>query len=312
MGSFETRVGPGEEMRADLFLSSARKLMTRSQLKSRSALIRVNGKPVKPSRELREGDDVNVSWEEEDAPGLEAEDIPLSVLFEDDDVLVVDKAQGMVTHPANGNWRGTLVNAFLWRLKARTGDGLLRGEATADPASVLRPGIVHRLDKDTSGVIILAKTREAHAFLAAQFAARTLRKRYIAIVKGKPPANEGLIDTMLGRDRTDRKRFAVVEGRGKRALTRYRLVRSYGSGYSLLSLEPKTGRTHQLRVHLRHIGCPILGDPVYGRKDPKFPAATLMLHAFRLRILLPGGEVRTFTARLPPRFRAILYVLDEK
>ncbi len=316
MGAFETRVEPGEESRADVFLSSARRLMTRSQLRSRSAVIRVNGKAVKPSRELKAGDTVAVAWDDEPPRDLEAEDIPISALFENDDVLVADKAQGMVTHPAAGNWSGTLVNAFLWRLGAGRGDGLSSPNAPdgpGDPGARMRPGIVHRLDKDTSGVMILAKNDAALAFLSAQFSSRTARKRYLAIVRGAPPREAGLVDTLLGRDPGDRKRIAVLKDRGKRAITRYRVIRAFAEGYALLSLELKTGRTHQIRVHLRHLGCPILGDPVYGKKDARFPDATLMLHSYRLRILLPGEEApRTFTAPLPDRFKRVLGRLSKK
>jgi 23S rRNA pseudouridine1911/1915/1917 synthase len=297
-------VGPGQEQRVDRFISDCWKILTRSQLKARDAAIQVNGLPAKPSRAVKAGDAVTVSWEEAPVPSLAAEDIPLDILYEDQRVLVVDKAQGMVCHPANGNWSGTLVNAALGHL----GSGGLSASPGGGPA--FRPGIVHRLDKDTSGVIILAKDPDALEFLAAQFRDRTARKQYLAIVRGNPNPPEGSIDTILCRDPAERKRFAVSQGhgkgKGKRALTLYRELKRI-PGYSLMSLKPRTGRTHQLRVHMKHLGCPILGDPVYSRLDARYPAASLMLHAYRLKIRLPGeSEPRLFCAPIPPRFRAIL------
>ncbi|MDR0760381.1 MAG: RNA pseudouridine synthase, partial [Treponema sp.] len=169
-----------------------------------------------------------------------------------------------------------------------------------------------RLDKDTSGVIIAAYDDDALAFLSAQFAERRAKKIYAAIVQGAPPEARGRVDMRIVRDSRDRKRFTVSEDRGRSALTQYKVVRKLG-GYSLLRLMPRTGRTHQLRVHLKYLGCPILGDPIYGRRDPRFPAATLMLHAKALSILIPDALSppetplsRTFSAPLPPRFISFL------
>jgi 23S rRNA pseudouridine1911/1915/1917 synthase len=177
------------------------------------------------------------------------------------------------------------------------------------PGEAFRPGIIHRLDKDTSGVIIAAYTKEALAFITGQFKARAVRKGYRALVRGVLPVSSGLIATQICRDSQDRKRFTVSQDRGKTALTRYRVIRSW-SGYSLLALMPKTGRTHQLRVHLRHIGYPILGDPLYGGLDRAFPGLGLMLHAQSLRLILPGeSSPRTFKAPLPYRFRNMFHYL---
>jgi 23S rRNA pseudouridine1911/1915/1917 synthase len=169
---------------------------------------------------------------------------------------------------------------------------------------------VHRLDKDTSGVLIAAWDAEALAFLAEQFKSRRVRKSYGAIIRGSLREDRGLLETLICRDRRDRKRFAVSTDRGKPAVTSYRVIRSWGT-HSLVLLRPKTGRTHQLRVHMRHLGHPILGDPIYGVPDPRFPGASLMLHAKSLCLLLPGAtEKRTFRTPLPPRFREILAVLQ--
>jgi 23S rRNA pseudouridine1911/1915/1917 synthase len=221
-------------------------------------------------------------------------------MYEDRRVVVINKAQGMVVHPGAGNRRGTLANALLFRRLRREGAPVQSG-VFAGPAG-LRPGIVHRLDKDTSGVIIAAWDDEALAFLADQFKNRRVKKNYLALIPGALKEGEGRIETMISRDSRDRKRF-TVSGAGRIAVTRYRILRSWKS-HSLLLLRPKTGRTHQLRVHMRHLGHPISGDPVYGGVDPLFPDCGLLLHAHSLSLILPGhDEAQTFRAPLPERFR---------
>jgi 23S rRNA pseudouridine1911/1915/1917 synthase len=284
-------------MRLDRFVAEHMGLFTRSQTKSRVAGLRVNGEPARPSRRLRVGDRVAVDYTEPPVGGLTAEAIPLAILFENDQVVVIDKSPGMVVHPGSGNRSGTLVNALLAHCT---------GLAEAFGGSAARPGIVHRLDKDTSGVIITAKNPVAHEHLARQFRDRRARKRYLAVVRGVPRTPSGRIDGSIARSRSDRKRFAPVAAGGRRAVTDWRVLRRF-EGFSLMLLEPKTGRTHQLRVHLRQLGTPILGDSLYGGKDARFPGATLMLHAWRLRITLPGeSSVREFRAPLPERFRSLL------
>jgi 23S rRNA pseudouridine1911/1915/1917 synthase len=323
-------VGPGGATRADAYIAEASGLLSRSQIKAREAVIRVNGSEAKGSRPLKEGDKVEVLWTDEAADSMEAEDIPLSILYEDERVVVVDKAQGMVTHPGAGNRRGTLANAVLFLAR---GGRASRAPATGAPATgapaasvpsrapAMRAGIVHRLDKDTSGVIVAAKDLEAQVFLAEQFKERLARKEYLAIVRGHPLPTSGRIADRLGRDRRDRKRFAAVTEGGRAAVTDYRVLAYWtaapsagakrGESYALVSLRPKTGRTHQLRVHMAGLGTPILGDPIYGRKDGRFPDATLMLHAYRLRITLPGaGKPSVFKAPLPLRFKETLLALS--
>ncbi len=295
-----------EGQRVDRWLAETARVVTRSQLKARGAVILVNGREAKPSRLLKPGERVAVSWIEEPPEGLVPEDLPLSVLYEDERTIVVDKAQGMVTHPGHGNRRGTLANALLGRLAAAG-----RGGGPDAPES-FRGGVVHRLDKDTSGVIVAAKDPAAQAALAAQFKDRTTRKEYLAVTRGLPEPPEGRVENRLGRDPRERKRFAAVPEGGKAAVTDYRVLAVYGR-YALVALRPKTGRTHQLRVHLAGLGAPILGDPIYGKRDPDFPAATLMLHAFRLRIRLPGKEEPSlFKAPLPSRFVALLAELERR
>ncbi|MDR1949096.1 MAG: RluA family pseudouridine synthase [Spirochaetaceae bacterium] len=278
----------GGELRLDRYVAEQLKLLSRSQIKARALEARLNGKKVRISRPVKPGDLLELSWTSPEPVYLIPEDLPLDILYEDERVVVVNKAQGMVVHPGAGNRTGTLANALLFRR---------RGGAGEAPAG-FRPGIVHRLDKDTSGVIIAAYDDQALAFLADQFKARTARKIYAALVRGRPKAGEGWIETRITRDRRDRQRFTVSEERGKIALTYYQVKKSWGK-CSLLLLRPKTGRTHQLRVHLRYLGCPILGDPLYGFGEE----GGLMLHAKSLSLVLPGEtEKRIFRTPLPPRF----------
>jgi 23S rRNA pseudouridine1911/1915/1917 synthase len=292
-------------LRLDVFVAERLGLFTRSQARARIVEVTVNGAVARLARRVKTGDVVCVTWTDPPPPELQAEEMPLVILFENDDVVVLDKPQGLVVHPGSGNHAGTLVNGLLFRYSAL--GAAFGGE---DP----RPGIVHRLDKDTSGVIIVARNPRAHEALAAQFRDRSVRKRYVAIVQGIPSPAEGRIDARLARDRRDRKKFRCVQTGGRTAVTRYRVLRTWGTGraaHSLVLFSPRTGRTHQLRVHARAIGMPILGDPLYGARDPLFPEATLMLHAASLRITLPGEtEPRLFSARLPSRFRAVVKQLQ--
>jgi 23S rRNA pseudouridine1911/1915/1917 synthase len=286
--------------RLDSYIADTLRLFTRSQAKRRICKLLVNGKPAKLSKRVQQGDLLELEYL--DAPQMELlpEAIPLDILFEDANVVVIRKPQGMVVHPAAGNWTGTLVNALLHHYG---------GLQERFPHEQARPGIVHRLDKDTSGIIIAAKDPESREFLAGQFRRRRVGKQYIAIVQGAPAEGEGLLDSRIARDRKHRKRFRVLRtGReGKRAITLYRVLKRKG-GYALLSLRPRTGRTHQLRVQLASLGCPIVGDTLYGGKAG-FP---LLLHAYRLRIRLPGErEPRTFRDPLPDRFREFWGSLPE-
>ncbi len=288
-------------MRLDKYCALRPDAISRSRLKNGALEIFVNGQPAKMSRRVRPDDRLCIRWEDPIPEGLEAEDIPLSILYEDENVTVLDKAQGMVTHPAAGNWTGTLVHALLWHWKQETSGGNLR------------PGIVHRLDKDTSGVIITARNLETETFLQERFRSRSVGKVYAAILCGVPRELRGDIRTQILRDPKNRKRFtwSADPEKGRLAHTEYKVVRVYGP-YSLVLFNLHTGRTHQLRVHSRYLGCPILGDPVYGKKDELFPDATLMLHARTLRICLPGSETpMNFEAPVPLRFKKILTTLKE-
>ena len=302
--------------------------ISRSQLKNGAKSIVLNGKNAKLSSKVKNGDEIEISWEDVSSEeiaelSLKAENIPLNILYEDENVCVINKKQGMVVHPACGNWSGTLVNALLYHFADgagyRGGAGHSSGTKSDDTKNcdtkpTLRPGIVHRLDKDTSGTIITAKNVQIESYLKQQFLFRRVKKEYIAICKGIPNEKSGNIKLNIVRDTRDRKKFTTTDDptKGKFARTVYRCIASYGP-YSLMKCKLKTGRTHQIRVHLKSIGCPILGDPIYGSKDSVFDTATLMLHSSVLSIRLPGDtEFSTFKSPTPVRFKKVMKVLHEK
>ena len=293
-----------QAVRLDKYLSDSLELFPRSQYDRREVVVVLAGKSLKPSAKLEGGENLSIRWADLPENAFGAEDIPLDVLYEDENVMVVNKPRGMVVHPAHGHWSGTLVQALLYRVKD------LAENFEEEVSSELRPGIVHRLDKDTSGVLIAAKTPKALEFLAAQFRNRSTEKTYFAVVKGSPKSDSGMIEGWLGRDPKNRQRFAAVGAtQGKPAVTAWSVVARV-PGYTLIRFRPHTGRTHQLRVHSALMGCPILGDPIYARTDPKAPEAPLMLHAAQLSIELPEGRGRqVFKAPLPPEFRAQHFAL---
>lgn len=249
----------------------------------------LNGKPVKKRICPVEGDEIEVCFQAIPGPSLEPEAIPLNILYEDEHILAINKPPGMVTHPAPGNWSGTFVNALLAHCKNL--------ELNNDP---IRPGIVHRLDKDTSGLLIAAKTLAAHQKLIEDFSQRKIEKTYLAIVFGKPEM--GIIDAPIGRHPTKRKEMAIVE-KGRDAVTHVETM-AYNEQISLVRLRPKTGRTHQIRVHLKHIGCPILGDPIYGSERSLLRPQRLLLHAYQLQFIHPVTKVPVnLTAPVPDDFK---------
>jgi 23S rRNA pseudouridine1911/1915/1917 synthase len=264
--------------RLDHFLAGAVPALSRARLQAliRSGDVRLNGAQSKPNARLRPGDLVTVV---EPAPvRTEAmpENLPLEVLFEDDDLIVVNKAPGMVVHPAAGNWEGTLVNALLHHCTSLSGVG---GEQ--------RPGIVHRLDKDTSGCLVAAKNDFSHQSLSRQFAGREVQKIYLALVAGTFSEERGSVEAPIGRHPVDRKKMTVLpEGSGRSARTDWQVLGSFGGG-TLVKCTLHTGRTHQIRVHLRHLGHGLLGDEVYGRRAGY---ARQMLHAWRLGFVHPRSR----------------------
>lgn len=290
--------------RLDKYIASLKDGMNRSKLKSSATEILVNSKPAKLSSKVKAGDKIDIQWDENIPTDIIPENIPLNIIYEDENVTVVNKEQGMVTHPAAGNWDGTLVNALLYHWK-RESIAEIKDDDIGKVLANRRPGIVHRLDKDTSGIIITAKNVMAEEWLSKQFLCKKLHKEYILITKGRPPASCGDIQTQITRDPKDRKKFrAVVNStEGKFARTLYRVIAYYGN-YSLIRVRLKTGRTHQIRVHMKYLGCPILGDPIYGKTDSLFSDATLMLHSRQMDIKLPGtDEFTRFKASVPERFK---------
>ena len=305
MPYFSKKVPPeyNKGERLDKYIASLPDGMNRSKLKSGVTEILVNGKKSKLSQKINGGDVIDIEWEDNIPENIEPEDIPLDIIYEDENGTVVNKKQGMVTHPACGNWSGTLVNALLFHWGREAVKQIKEG-SEQKILEFRRPGIVHRLDKETSGIIITAKNRDVEEFLGAQFRNKTLRKEYILIVKGRPPEVAGDIRTQIIRDPKDRKRFKAVTDtdEGKYARTIYHCISSYGN-YTLVRVRLKTGRTHQIRVHMKYLGCPIVGDPVYNKVDPIFPDATLMLHSKLLEIKLPGEDnPRVFITPTPQRF----------
>lgn len=303
-----------ESVRLDVYISSNIENMNRSKLKSGVSNILVNGKSAKLSQKVKAKDQISFNWEDSVPQDIIPQDIPLDIIYEDENVTVINKKCGMVTHPASGNWENTLVNALLFHW----GRSAIKNESEITPQSIeaRRPGIIHRLDKDTSGVIITAKNRETEEFLSSQFRNHnSISKIYICICKGHPPAKEGIIRTNLDRDINDRKKFKVFEegDKGKLAVTKFKCISCYGP-YSLMKVRIFTGRTHQIRVHMKFIGCPILGDPIYSKtsKDSVIENTPLMLHAYKLKIKIPGSdELKTFVAKVPLRFKKVLKKLHE-
>jgi len=295
--------------RLDQFLSESHLNLSRSQAKHliEKHHIFLNQKPTKPSAHIKAGDTVSGTLPKPTPLSLKPEPIPLTILYEDSSIIVIDKPSGMVVHPAYGNPSGTLVNALLDHCKDLGG---ING--------VLRPGIVHRLDKDTSGVMVVAKEDEAFHQLTKQFKNRTVAKVYLAIAYGKFGQNEGLIDSAIGRHPSERKRMSTRTKKGRTAITRWKKVEDFDS-CTLLEIYPQTGRTHQIRVHLSSVGHPLLGDPLYGRKgrpgtihDPVLKECVgrmnrQALHAQQLEFDHPRtGERVRFVSPIPQDMKEVL------
>lgn len=302
------------KVRVDAYLAAASGL-SRSIIGGETSRIMLNGREVKRSKAVSPGDAITLLWEELPVGNIAPQDIPLEVLYEDDDIVFINKPQGLVVHPGAGNPDNTLVNALVFRYgpdfrqayeEASPQDSADEEEDTPQ-VDALRPGIVHRLDKDTSGVMVVARNRRAHGYMARQFSQHTAVKHYIALVEGIVTDDEGVVVTYLARDRNDRKKFRVSNGtEGKRAETRWRVLARFGS-YSLLRIRIMTGRTHQIRVHMAHLGHPVVGDPLYGGKKQSFPGATLMLHALLLEVARPSDDHRLkITAPVPGRFTELV------
>ena len=291
--------------RLDLALAARIPELSRTRLQKliRQGLVVVNGVAViKPGFRLGGGEAVEVLIPATTSSELRAERIPLDIIFENEDLMLVNKPAGMVVHPSAGHETGTLINAALAHAPDMAGIG---GE--------LRPGLVHRLDKDTSGLIVLAKNDATLQMLQQQFKERKVKKVYIALVDGRPPTPEGRVDAPIGRDPRHRQRMAVVHhDKGREAVTVYHTLKTFPE-HTLLEVHPKTGRTHQIRIHLAFIGCPIVGDKVYGHRNPTVPIERHFLHAAGLTIKLPGEtSPHSFEAQLPNELEIVLKDLHSR
>lgn len=284
------------KMRIDLYVAQNLPNFSRSQASAETTEFSVDGREVKKSYLVENGQTISVRWSEFIFSGVQAQPLPLTILYEDEALVVIDKAQSMVVHPAAGNWEGTLVNA----LAHRYGSDFV--DASDEP---IRPGVVHRLDKETSGVMVVAKNNQAKRHLSDQFKARTVTKYYVALVRGTVERKRGSITTSLARSKRNRKKIAV-DPKGRSAHTDYLVLRQFES-CALLRLVLHTGRTHQIRVHLASLGHPIIGDELYGRGNE----TSLMLHASRLEFDHPeSGERLRFRSTLPGRFKHYLEAIQ--
>ena len=286
------------QKRLDTFLAGENEL-TRSAIKKliEDGHVFVNGEIVtKAGRELKIGDTVLLEIPDSEPLSIRPEDIPIDIVYQDSDLAVVNKPQGMTVHMGAGNADGTLVNALLFHLDSLSG---ING--------VIRPGIVHRIDKDNSGLLVVAKNDRAHLSLSKQIAEKTCHRVYFALLEGEVKEDRGRITTYIGRSPVDRIKMAVVpEGKGKLAITDFEVEKKF-QGYTLMKFTLQTGRTHQIRVHAKYMGHPVVGDPVYGYKNQKFKLKGQLLHAAELTLVHPTtGETMTFHAPLPNYFTEVL------
>ncbi len=295
----EVFVHTGKSERLDKFLVTCLPEFSRARIQGLVAdgFVSVNNVVAKKSGQvIDDGANVEVKIPPPVPSGLVGEEIPLDIIFENDDLIVVNKPAGMVVHPSAGHYSGTLVNAVLGYDPDIEGIG---GEE--------RPGLVHRLDKETSGLIVLAKNERAHNWLQDQFRLRQVEKTYLALVDGKPPTPSGRVEAAIGRDPSHRKKMAIVsEKKGREAVSEYKTLESF-KNHTLLEFHPHTGRTHQIRLHCQFLGCPIVGDAVYGKRNFTLNIQRHFLHAYKLKIILPNEkQARTFEAQLPNELKEVL------
>lgn len=292
-----------EEERIDKYISGMVDTLSRSYLQKliKENAVSVNGAPVKANYRVKAEDEIVFCLPEAVEPDIEPEDIALSILYEDEDLLFINKPKGMVVHPAAGHYSGTVVNAVLYHCR-----GHLSGIN-----GIMRPGIVHRIDKDTTGSLVICKTDAAHADVARQLKEHTITRRYRAIVHGLFAEEEGTIDTHIGRHPTERKKMAAGVSNGRTAVTHYRILQRF-EGYTYLECMLETGRTHQIRVHMASIGHPLLGDEVYGNRKSPFKLEGQTLHAMTLGLQHPrDGRYLEIEAPLPDYFVRLLQILKK-
>ena len=290
--------------RIDKFLSDEREDLSRSYIQQLidEKKVLVNDAKIKPSYKLREGDVISLTVPEPEELKIEPEDIPINIVYEDDDIVVVDKPQGMVVHPAAGHYSGTLVNALMFHCK----------DSLSSINGVMRPGIVHRIDMNTSGLLVVCKNNNSHKALAEQFSVHSITREYTAIVYNHFSEPSGTVDAPLARSKTDRKKIAI-DPDGRRAITHYSVVEPLLKDFTLIKARLETGRTHQIRVHMASIRHPLLGDDVYGPKKCPYNLKGQMLHAGKLGFIHPStGEYVECNSELPEYFTKILNVLRDK
>ena len=291
-----------ENNRIDKYLAEAFNGKSRSYIQGliEKENIKVNGKSIKSNYKVKENDEILIAMPEALELEVEAEDIPLDILYEDNDVIVINKPQGMVVHPAPGNYTKTLVNALLYHCKDLS---TING--------VIRPGIVHRIDKDTTGVLVVAKNDESHNFLSKQLQTHSMKREYIALVEGRLKEDKGTINKPIGRNKKDRLKMGIVED-GKRAVTHYEVLERY-KNTTLIKCVLETGRTHQIRVHMASIGHPLVGDEVYGFKKQRFKLKGQVLHAKTLGFIHPKTkEYMEFTTNLPEYYNNLIEKLRKE
>ena len=300
MKTFEFIAETGD-IRADVYLSKKSEI-SRSRIKKLcdEGYCFVNGKPIKSNKILKIGDKIKFDVPEEKNLDATPENLPLDIIYQDDDLAVINKPQGMTVHAGNGTRGGTLVNALLFHLDKLSG---ING--------VIRPGIVHRIDKNTSGLLVVAKNDKAHVALSKQIENKTCHRIYVALLEGNLKQDEGEIDTFIGRNPADRTKMTVVKS-GRQAVTRFKVLERF-NGYTLCEFSLKTGRTHQIRVHAKFMRHPIVGDPEYGYKNGKFNLKGQLLHAKTLEFIHPTtGENMSFNAPLPDYFEKVLKIIKNK
>lgn len=285
-------------IRLDKYLVTKLESHTRSFIQKliQDSNISVNAKTVKANYKIRKDDIITITIPKPQDISIESEKIPIDIIYEDEDIVIVNKAQGMVVHPAPGNYNGTLVNALLYHCK----DGLsgINGE--------IRPGIVHRIDKDTSGILVIAKNDKTHQKLSEMLKAHSILRQYQAIVFGNFKDEEGTIDAPIGRHSIDRKKMAITSKNSRHAITHYKILEQF-RGFTHIEATLETGRTHQIRVHMKHIGHPLLGDPVYGPQKQPYAIEGQFLHAKKLGFIHPStGQYMEFDSPLPLKFKQMI------
>lgn len=293
--------------RLDIYLSNIQEDITRSYIKTliKSGNILINNiVPSKSGYILKENDVIDIELPEEKELEILPQDISLDIVYEDEDIIIINKEKGMVVHPANGNYTGTLVNALMYSHKGKLSS--ING--------TVRPGIVHRIDKDTSGILVVAKNDSSHKELSKQFKEHSINRKYIALVKGIIKEDEFSIDLPIGRSIKDRKKMAVTQKNARNAITHIKVLkRYYNSNITMVEATLETGRTHQIRVHMSYKGYPLLGDEVYGRKDTKFKVEGQMLHAKVLGFIHPRTQKYIeFDSKLPKYFEDIIEILKKR